>query len=34
MAKEDFEYLWRPGVNPVERRYPGFSPRIERIERG
>jgi len=34
MGKEDFEYVWRPGVNPAERRYPGFAPRTERIEQG
>ncbi len=34
MNKEEFEYAWRPGVNPAERRYPGFAPRTERIERG
>jgi predicted acyl esterase len=34
MAKEDFEYIWRPGVNPAERKYPGFGPKTERIKQG
>ena len=34
MGKEGFEYIWRPGVNPAERGYPGFAPKTQSIKPG
>ena len=34
MNEAGFEYMWRRGVPPSERKYPGFAPRTETVRPG